>query len=71
MKYNKTILVLYAEPIEAFSDGKRFCAIKGMNYNTFKQKRLPMTFKGAKLVREVKGEVSEYTTINGNLVKIQ
>jgi hypothetical protein len=67
----KSIIVLYGEPIEVFSDLKKFCKIKGLAYNTWKQKKLPTLFNNFSLEKEPVGEVSEYVTRMGELIKIQ
>lgn len=70
MKFNKSVLILYANPIEAFEDLKRFCEIKGVNYNTAKQKKFPIVYNNALLKKEPKGYCSEYIERNGELIEI-
>lgn len=71
MRYNQTVLVLYGEQIEAFTDLKKFCKIKGATYNTLKQKKFPINVNGAKLVKEPKGTSFEYIKINNELIQVQ
>ena len=70
MKYTKTVLILYGQQTEAFKDLKRFCEIKGVNYNTAKQKKLPFLVNGAMLCKEKKGESFEYIYRNDELIEI-
>jgi len=70
MKYNKTVLVLYTEPTEAFTDLVKFCKVKGANYNTMKQKKFPIKFKGAILEKE-DNDSREYIKRYGELIEIQ
>ncbi len=70
MRYNQTVLVLYGEQVEAFTDLKKFCKIKGATYNTLKQKKFPINVNGAKLVKEPKGASFEYIYRDGELIEI-
>ena len=70
MKFNKSVLILYTSPIQAFEDLKRFCEVKGACYNTFKQKKFPMVFEKTLLTKEKKGESFEYIERNGELIRI-
>ena len=67
----KQVIVLYGEPIEAFADLKRFCEVKKLTYNTWKQKKFPMTFNGFELSKEPIGENYQAVTRMGELIKIQ
>lgn len=66
-----SIITYYGEPIEAFSDLKKFCKVKGLKYNTYKQKKFPIIFDGFSLEKEAPGEIMEYVTRMGELIKIQ
>lgn len=70
MRYTKTVLILYGQQTEAFKDLKRFCEIKGVNYNTAKQKKFPFLVNGVMLRKEKKGESFEYIERNGELIRI-
>lgn len=70
MKYNRTVIVLYGEKTEAFSDLVKFCKVKGINYNTAKQKKFPLKYKGACIEKEIKGEGIECIERNGQLIRI-
>jgi len=70
IRYNKTILILYGVQTECFTDLKKFCEIKEVCYNSWKQKKFPMIFEGHKLVKQPKGVTFEYVEINGELIEI-
>ena len=70
MRFNKTVLILEGEPIQAFEDLKRFCDLTGANYNTQKQKKFPFLVNGIMLRKEPK-DSAEYIERNGELIKIQ
>lgn len=70
MRYNRTMLVLYGQQIACFTDLKKFCEIKGLTYNTLKQKKFPFLVNGYKLVKQPKGITFEYVEINGELIEI-
>ena len=66
-----SILIYYGEPIEAFTDLKKFCALKNLNYNTYKQKKLPIIYNDFQLMKEAPGEISQYVERMGETIKIQ
>ena len=70
MRYNRTILVLYGEQTECFTDLKKFCEIKELCYNTLKAKKFPFFVGGYKLTKEPKGQSFEYVYINDDLIEI-
>jgi len=70
MRYNRSVLILYGEPIEAFEDLKRFSEVTGAVYNTLKQKKFPIKVNGKMLTKEPKGESMEYIERNGQLIRI-
>jgi hypothetical protein len=71
MRYNQTVLVLYGEQVEAFTDLKKFCKIKGATYNTLKQKKFPIKINGFILNKELKGVSMEFIQRDEKLIKIQ
>lgn len=70
MRYNKNVLILEGEPIQAFEDLKRFCDLTGACYNSLKQKKFPIKVNGKMLTKEPKGESMEYIERNGQLIRI-
>ncbi len=74
MRYNKTILLLHSNPKEAFTDLVKFCrvkGVKGVNYNTYKQRKMPTEWRGMKLEKIPKGKAYEYIKINNELIQVQ
>lgn len=68
-----SVIVYYAEPIEVFKDLKRFCKIKGLKYNTWKQRGLPHSLNGFSVEREPVNGRNTYQVFNvmGEQIKIQ
>ena len=67
----QTIIIYFADPSEGYSDLKKFCKVKGLKYNTWARKKLPIEYKGFTLERiPVEGQCHAVEH-NGNLIKIQ
>ena len=68
---NKTVIVYFGEPTEAFANLRRFCKAKGLKYNTWKQKKEPWFYKERSVEKMPLKEKFECIEIYGELIKIQ
>ena len=67
----KTVIVYFGEQTEAFSDLKKFCKVKGLKYNTWKQSELPKLYKGYSVERISSEGMFQAINIYGEIIKIQ
>ena len=67
----KTVIVYFGEKTEAFSDLKKFCKVKGLKYNTWKQAELPKLYKGYSVERLPSEGMYQAIEIYGESIRIQ
>ncbi len=69
----KSVIIYYGTPIEVFVDLKRFCEVKKLSYNTWKQKKLPENYNDFSVEREAVGNkiIEEYIERMGEKIRIQ
>ena len=67
----KTVIVYFGEKTEAFSDLKKFCKVKGLKYNTWKQSQLPKLYNGYTVERLPSEGMYQAINIDGESVPIQ